>query len=162
MVTGRAPGKALDVAMGQGRNSLWLAQHGWDVAGFDIADKAIAIANERAAKLGLKIRTEVSAIEAFDYGENRWDLILLSYAGAGPSPDEIEHALKPGGILIVEAFHDDALKTLRVGGSLFKTGVLPARYPGLRTIRYEEPIAMPDFAQKQVRVVRFCAEKPIN
>jgi hypothetical protein len=57
------------------------------VTGFDIADKAMAAANEQAAKLGVKIRTEVNTIEAFDYGENRWDLILLSYAGAGPSAD---------------------------------------------------------------------------
>lgn len=160
MVKGRRPGRALDVAMGQGRNSLWLAQQGWDVSGFDIADKAIASANEQAAKLGVKIHTEVTTIEAFDYGENRWDLILLSYAGAGPSPDRIERALKPGGILVVEAFHEDALKLLRIGGSLFKTGELPQRFPGLRTIRYEEPIGMPDFAPKPVRVVRFCALKP--
>jgi len=162
MVKGRRPGRALDVAMGQGRNSLWLAQAGWDVTGFDIADQAIASANEQAAKLGVKIHTQVTTIEAFDYGENRWDLILLSYAGAGPAADRVERALKPGGILIVEAFHEDALKSLHIGGSLFRTGELPARFPGLRTVRYEEPIAMPDFAQKPVRVVRFCAQKPIG
>jgi len=160
MVKGRRPGTALDVAMGQGRNSLWLAQQGWNVTGFDIADKAIASANEQAAKLGVRIQTEVTTIEAFNYGENRWDLILLSYAGAGPSADRLERALKPGGILIVEAFHEDALKSLRIGGSLFKTGELPHRFPGLRTVRYEEPIATPDFAPKPARVVRFCALKP--
>lgn len=162
MVKGRRPGKALDVAMGQGRNSLWLAQVGWDVTGFDIADKAMASANEEAAKLGVKIRTEVNTIDAFDYGENRWDLILLSYAGAGPSADRLERALKPGGILIGEAFHEDALKSMRIGGSLFKTGELPARFPALRTVHYEEPIAIPDFAPKPVRLVRFCAQKPVE
>jgi 2-polyprenyl-3-methyl-5-hydroxy-6-metoxy-1,4-benzoquinol methylase len=108
MVKGRRPGKALDVAMGQGRNSLWLAQQGRDVTGFDIADQAMATANEQAAKLGVKIHTEVNTIGAFDYGENRWDLMLLSYAGAGPAPDRIERALKPGGFLVVEGFHEDA------------------------------------------------------
>jgi protein-L-isoaspartate O-methyltransferase len=160
MVKGRQPGKALDVAMGQGRNSIWLAQQGWDVSGFDIAEQAMTSANQQAAKLGVKIHTEVNTIEGFDYGESRWDLILLSYAGDGPPPAIVERALKPGGILIVEAFHEDALKSLRIGGSLFKTGLLPGRYPGLRTVRYEEPIAMPDFAPKPARVVRFCALKP--
>jgi len=160
MVKGRRPGAALDVAMGQGRNSLWLAQQGWDVTGFDIADKAVASANEQAAKVGLKIHTIVATIEAFDYGENRWDLVLLSYAGAGPSVERLERALKPGGVLIVEAFHEDALKSLHIGGSLFKTGELPHMFPALRTVRYEEPIAMPDFAPKPARVVRFCALKP--
>src|SRR5687767_2540931 len=34
-VKGRKPGKALDVAMGQGRNSVYLASQGWSVTGFD-------------------------------------------------------------------------------------------------------------------------------
>jgi len=33
-------------------------------------------------------------------------------------------------------------------------------FPGLRTVRYEEPIAKPDFAPKPARVVRFCGLKP--
>src|SRR5262249_10958353 len=37
----RKPGTALDVGMGQGRNSIWLAQQGWDVTGFDPAEKAV-------------------------------------------------------------------------------------------------------------------------
>jgi hypothetical protein len=49
---------------------------------------------------------------------------------------------------------------MRIGGSLFKTGELPHMFPGLRTIRYEEPVAQPDFAPKPTRVVRFCAQKP--
>lgn len=160
MVKGRTPGRALDVAMGQGRNAIWLAQQGWDVTGFDPADKAVAIANENAAQLQLKLHTEITTSEAFDFGENRWDLILLSYAGGGQLVDRIERALKPGGIVIVEAFHEDALKTLRIGGSLFRTGELPHIFQGLRSLYYEEPIAMPDFASRPVRIVRFCAQKP--
>lgn len=160
MVKGRRPGAALDVAMGQGRNSIWLAQRGWNVTGFDIADKAVAAANEQATKLGVQFHTAIATIDGFDYGEDRWDLILLSYAGAGPSVERLERALKPGGILVVEAFHEDALKSLRIGGSLFKNGQLPHMFPGLRTVRYEEPIAMPDFAARPARVVRFCGLKP--
>lgn len=162
VVAGRKPGRALDAAMGQGRNSIWLAQQGWDVTGFDIADKAIAIANEDAGRAGVKIHAEVKSIEEFDFGENDWDLILLSYAGGGQLVKQVEQGLAPGGILIVEAFHDDALKKYRIGGSLFRTGELPHLYQGLRTVRYEEPIAQPDFAPGPVRVVRFCAQKPVE
>jgi ubiquinone/menaquinone biosynthesis C-methylase UbiE len=52
-VRNRRPGKALDVGMGSGRNSLYLASHGWDVTGFDIADVAVAQARHRAKKLGV-------------------------------------------------------------------------------------------------------------
>ena len=162
MVTGRKPGRALDVAMGQGRNSIWLAQQGWDVTGFDVADQAIEIANQDAAKLGLTIHAEVKSMEEFDFGQNKWDLILLSYAGGGQLVEQVQRALAPGGILVLEAFHDDALKTYRIGGSLFRTGELPHMFAQLRTVRYEEPIAQPDFAPGPVRVVRFCAQKPVD
>lgn len=160
MVKGRIPGKALDIAMGQGRNSLWLAQQGWDVTGFDIAGQAVASANAQAEKLGVRIHTEIADMDAFDYGENRWDLIVVSYAGSGGSPERIERALRPGGLLVLEAFHEDALKSMRIGGSLFKTGELPRMFPDLRTVLYQEPVARPDFAPKPARVVRFCAVKP--
>jgi Tellurite resistance protein TehB len=42
----RKPGAALDVGMGQGRNSIWLAQRGWTVTGFDPAERAVAVARE--------------------------------------------------------------------------------------------------------------------
>jgi len=44
--------------MGQGRNSIWLAQQGWEVAGFDPAEKAVALARENARKLSVRRRSE--------------------------------------------------------------------------------------------------------
>jgi 2-polyprenyl-3-methyl-5-hydroxy-6-metoxy-1,4-benzoquinol methylase len=38
-VEARKPGRALDIGMGQGRNSVFLALKGWDVTGFDISDE---------------------------------------------------------------------------------------------------------------------------
>ena len=43
-------------------------------------------------------------------------LILLPCAGGGQLVEKVQRG--PGCILVVEAFHDDALKTLRIGGSL--------------------------------------------
>ena len=39
---GLEPGLALDIGMGQGRNSLYLAEQGWQVTGIDVADEAVA------------------------------------------------------------------------------------------------------------------------
>lgn len=75
MAKGRKPGTALDFGMGQGRNAIWLAQQGWDVTGFDPADKAVALARDTASKLGVRLKTEIKGAEDFDFGENRWDLI---------------------------------------------------------------------------------------
>ena len=49
-------GLALDVACGTGSGSLWLAERGLEVAGFDVSSAAIAVANETAVRLGLSAR----------------------------------------------------------------------------------------------------------
>jgi len=36
------PGRALDLACGEGQNAIWLATHGWDVTGVDYSEVAIA------------------------------------------------------------------------------------------------------------------------
>src|SRR5262245_55827538 len=63
MAKGRKTGTALDVGMGQGRNAIWLAQQGWDVTGFDPAEKAVALAQETARKLGVHVKAEVKGME---------------------------------------------------------------------------------------------------
>ncbi|MFZ0308445.1 MAG: methyltransferase domain-containing protein [Terriglobales bacterium] len=68
MVKGRKPGRALDVAMGQGRNTVWLAQQGWDVTGFDPADQAVTEANEAAQRFGVTIHTEVTTMSSLISG----------------------------------------------------------------------------------------------
>ena len=60
---GLKPGRALDIAMGQGRNAVYLATLGWDVTGYDIADEVLRIANENAAKSGVRIHTVHAAFE---------------------------------------------------------------------------------------------------
>jgi SAM-dependent methyltransferase len=154
------PGAALDVGMGQGRNAIWLARQGWTVTGFDPADKAVALANENARKLGVRLTTQVAGAEDFDFGENRWDLILLSYVGGREFAAKLERALKPHGIVLAEAFHRDAARGRSIGPAVvFDTGEFVRLFPRLRVVRYEEPLAVADFGQERVRVVRYCGEK---
>jgi len=158
---GRKPGTALDIGMGQGRNAIWLAQQGWDVTGFDPADKAVAVAQSAAEKAGLRLHTQVARMEDFDFGEGRWDLILLSYVGGREMAAQLQRALKPGGVLVIEAFHRDATKGHSIGNAVvFDTGQLPALYPQLRVVRYEEPVELADFGMEKVRLVRYCGERP--
>ena len=105
------PGKALCVAMGQGRNALFLARNGWEVTGFDLADRAVAQAVAKAKAENLSLTTKIASFEDFDYGSNQWDLITWLYGGClqidGIS-SKIKQALKPGGLFVFEFFHREA------------------------------------------------------
>ena len=121
-VEGIAPGKALVVAMGQGRNALALARKGWEVTGFDLADKAVAYAVDEAKKEGLELNTLIESFETFDYGTEKWDLITWLYGGCLGIDDiagTLKRALKPGGLFVFEFFHREYLpgarETLRSG-----------------------------------------------
>ena len=50
-VKGRAPGTALDLGIGQGRNAIYLAENGWKVTGVDLSEVAVQQA-ERTRRLG--------------------------------------------------------------------------------------------------------------
>jgi hypothetical protein len=69
MTKGRRPGVALDYAMGEGRNSIFLAQLGWQVWGFDPSAAGVALANKRAAALELTLHTAAVPDNKFEFGE---------------------------------------------------------------------------------------------
>ncbi|HTM23636.1 MAG TPA: class I SAM-dependent methyltransferase [Vicinamibacterales bacterium] len=161
MTRDRAPGRALDVGMGQGRNALYLAQQGWTVTGFDPADKAVAAAQEEAKRLGVPLTALVMRDDQFDFGRNQWDLIVLSYVGVRDLAPRLYDALKPGGIVVVEAFHRDATKSASIGGAVvFDTNELLKLFERFRVLHYEDVEGPGDFGRQRTRLVRLCAQKP--
>jgi 2-polyprenyl-3-methyl-5-hydroxy-6-metoxy-1,4-benzoquinol methylase len=52
-VAGLAPGRALDLACGEGRNAVWLATRGWEVTGVDFAGVGLAKGERLAAEHGV-------------------------------------------------------------------------------------------------------------
>ncbi len=157
----RKPGRALDAGMGQGRNSLYLAAHGWEVTGFDIADEGVRLARAEAARRHLKITALVSTFDAFDFGSNRWDLIVLTYEPIRAIAPKVVAALKPGGAVVVEDRHVDTRRVWPDGG-LFADNELLSVFPGLRILRYEDAWGIPDWQAERIRerLVRLLAEKP--
>ena len=161
MTRQRKPGRALDVGMGQGRNSIFLAQQGWDVTGFDPADEGVRQAKAEANRLGLKIDAQITTFEQFDFGEEHWDLIVLMYEPTKAVAPKVERALKPGGAVIVEDRHLDTRRVWPAG--TFADNELVSLFPGLRILRYEDIWARPDWSAKKLdeRLVRLFAEKPL-
>ena len=110
-VEGRKPGRALDIGMGQGRNSVFLALKGWDVTGFDMSDEGIATARRNAERAGVKINALLQNEDAFNYGTNQWDLIVFMHE---PFPvtstayvDRLQKSMKPGSVIVIESFSED-------------------------------------------------------
>ena len=163
MVRGVTPGTALDVGMGQGRNALYLAQQGWTATGFDPADRAVAAAQQEAARLGVKLTALVQRDDQFEFKKDTWDLVVLSYVSVRDLTDRVYDTLKPGGLVVVEAFHRDALKSGPIGPAVvFDTNELLRLFTRFRVIRYEDTDAVADFGLNRVRVVRLCAQKPAS
>jgi SAM-dependent methyltransferase len=163
MVRDVKPGAALDVGMGQGRNAIYLAQQGWTVTGFDPADRAVAAAREEAARVGVKLTALVARDDQFEFKKDAWDLVVLSYVGGREYPDRVFDTLRPGGIVIVEAFHKDATRTGPIGRNVvFDTNELLTLFGRFRILRYEDTDATADFGLQRMRVVRLCAQKPAS
>ena len=161
MTRGVTPRNALDVGMGQGRNAIYLAQQGWTVTGFDPADKAVAAAQAEAKRLGVNLTTLVMRDDQFDFGKEQWDLIVLSYVTLRHLIPQIYDALKPGGLVVVEAFHRDATKAASIGGGVvYDTNELLKLFDRFRVVRYEDADGVGDFGMQKIRLVRLCAQKP--
>lgn len=155
-IKGRPSGVALDVATGQGRNAVYLATQGWKVTGFDVSKVGLRAAEQLANSRSVSIKTVHSSDEDFDFGQAQWDLITMIYAMEKRSIHRIRTALKPGGLVVIEAGHKSA------SGAPFEyeSKELVKAFEGFRIVRYEEVTDIPDWSKGPIRLVRLIAEKP--
>lgn len=102
------PGRALDLGCGEGGDTLWLAEHGWQVTGVDISETALGRALEEAAARGLldQVRLlQTNLSESFP--EGTFDLISAQFLQSMVHLDRerifaaAARAVAPGGVLIV-------------------------------------------------------------
>ncbi|MFB0835130.1 class I SAM-dependent methyltransferase [Arthrobacter halodurans] len=103
---GALPGggrRALDLACGAGRHSVWLAGRGWRVTGVDFAPAGLARARDAAASLPAAARPRfVSAdLEGWRPDDGGWDLIVLAYFHLPELLRRVPAWLAPGGRLLV-------------------------------------------------------------
>jgi tellurite methyltransferase len=97
-------GRALDIATGEGRNALCLAEHGFDVEGIDISAAGLVEAERRAREKSLTISWRRADLEGIELPESCYDLIVnLNYLHRSLIP-QIMGALKTGGLLIFETY----------------------------------------------------------
>jgi SAM-dependent methyltransferase len=111
------PGRALDLASGEGRNAVWLAARGWDVVALDFS----AVATERARALAVEAGVDVDArcadVLETELPPDGFDLVLIAYLQLHRAQRlavvrRAGGALRPGGTFLLVA-HD--LRNLREG-----------------------------------------------
>lgn len=159
-VQGVKPGTALDIAMGQGRNALFLATQGWKTTGIDVSKEGLKQAREKAAELKVKLDAVEADMGKYDYGKNKWDLVTMIYAG--PHAEllpKIKPSIKKGGLFVTEYFHIDSMAS-KSGASGWKSGELKALFTdGWEILRDDEVEDTADWSLTKQKLVRFVARK---
>lgn len=136
----RPTGTVLDIAMGEGRNAVYMAGFGYNVEGVDISKVAIQHAKQLAREKQVKIRTTIADLEKIQFEENKFDIILVFYYLQRSLALQIQTALKKGGVLV---FVNQTLGELKYNKSidrkyLLQNGELKTLFSQLKTIKYEE------------------------
>ena len=99
-------GLVLDLAMGEGRNAIYLATRGFDVDGVDVDPEAVARARAKARRLGAPIRAVVGNVEDGTYiiPIDTYDVIAVFNFLHRPLFTDIREGLKPGGVVVYQTF----------------------------------------------------------
>ena len=109
------PGKALDVACGEGRNAIWLAEQGWDVTAIDFSDVAIEKGRQIAARREVNVNWIAEDVSSWQLPRHEFDLVAVLYLHT--TIDEREQwlenvisSVKPSGTFIYIAHDIDNIK----------------------------------------------------
>jgi len=114
---------ALDVACGSGRNSIFLANNGFNVTTIDISEVALNSLNE---KNNPKIKTQLVDLDTHKFDENSYDLIIMTNFLDRKAIPKLVNALKKDGVLFIETymFHEENEKPPSNPDFLLKEGEL--------------------------------------
>lgn len=152
------PGKALDLACGTGRNTVWLAQKGWDVTAVDGSSAALEILQERTQKENVNIKTVAADLQKGEYiiTPFHWNLITICYYLQRDLLDPAKNGIRPGGLLlmIVHITEGDEQPT----ESRLRPGELIQYFPGWEILHSYE--GKPDDPAHRRAVAEIVARRP--
>lgn len=137
-------GKALDMATGEGRNAVFLAQHGFEVDAVDISEKGLKKARELAREIGVKVNTLLVDLDDYQIEKDRYDLIANFYFLKRRLIPRIRKGLKKRGMVIFETYLLEH-RTLAAGGPkqakyFLKPNELLRLFKDFRILFYREGI----------------------
>lgn len=155
--------KALDLAMGDGRNALLLAEKGLAVTGLDISTVALEKARATAKERGLALEALEQDLFTYAYGVERWDLLTLIYFNpAVKILDTLKASVKPGGLLAIEGQGSEHVGDGPPPATRYRPNQLLEAFADWRVLAYEDGRFACDWAPGDpTHVVRILARRPV-
>ncbi|MBI1885244.1 MAG: methyltransferase domain-containing protein [Chloroflexi bacterium] len=136
-------GRALDVAMGTGRNALYLASKGLKVTGVDVSGVAVERCLAETERLGLHLSALQADVMTLDLARESYDVIANFYFLERDLCPRLARALRPDGLLFFETFTIDQLRYgwgPRNPQWLLRPGELRSLFPDLETLLHREEV----------------------
>jgi len=153
--------RAIDLAMGDGRNALLLASNGLAVTGLGISTVALEKARAGAQARGLALEALEQDLFTYDYGAERWDLLSLIYFNpAVKILDTLKASVKPGGLIAIEGQGSEHLGDGPPPATRYRPNQLLEAFADWRVLAYEDGRFACDWAPGDpTHVVRILARK---
>ena len=158
-------GKALVLAMGEGRNAVYLAENGFDVTGVDISEVGIEKCERLAEERGVVVNSIVADLTNYDMGKEQYDLITNFYFYDRSILPRVIDSLKPGGIIIFETYSRDHPKHSKFGPKnpnyLVNPNELLEVFKSFRILFYEDTVTELDegMHKGKAALIRLVAKK---
>lgn len=140
------PGRALDLACGEGRNAVWLAERGWDVTGVDFSKVGLDKARRLAEARGVSAQWELADVTEYTPAPESFDLVIVMYLHLPEAARRVAFrhaaaAVATGGTFLVVG-HDITNPSVGWGGPseaavLYGPEDIVADLDGLETVKAE-------------------------
>jgi tellurite methyltransferase len=132
-------GKALDIAGGEGRNSVFAASKGYEVTCLDISENGLRKAQALSQEKNTKIKTVLADLDNSRLKENEYDLVICFNFLDRSLFSGIRQTLKPKGLIFYETFTIEHLKHSGFKKEwVLETNELLQEFSGFRILRYQE------------------------
>jgi tellurite methyltransferase len=137
------PGRALDVACGEGHAAVTLAQRGWAVYAMDISLEALRRARYLAQRYQCEVQLLLADASQYPLPTNYFSVItVFSYLDRIHLPRQICQSLVQGGVLVYETYTQEAANTPGLGirnpDYLLRANELLDLYRTLRVLRFRD------------------------
>ena len=153
-------GLALDLAAGEGRNSIFLAGRGLEVVALDISVRGLEKCLRAARQKNAPVEAAAVDLRAFVFPARMFDaIVVFNYLQRELAAGMIS-GLKPGGLLVYETMSVDTLPFRPDFNPdfLLRRGELVQIFRGLRIIKYREAILQANGSMRGV--ASLIASKP--